>query len=156
GRAPPFFEIRPNLRGGLSPLVPQNLRLNQRPIPLVEFGHLDRLIACEVAEHLRRAAGRPMNLDPLDPIGVPQPDRPLEGACAEAAAGGNVPVNYERRLSSRDDLDPRADRRAVGLLPDQLERDPATVVAGVLKQNIVVLVAVDGPSHLDENIDVSV
>ena len=56
----------------------------------------------------------------------------------------------------RDDLDPGADRRPVGLLADELDRQPVVPLAGVLEEDVVVLVAVDGAAHLDEEVDVAV
>ena len=50
----------------------------------------------------------------------------------------------ERLLAGGDHLDPRADRRAIGLLADELHRQPVVALAGVLEQDVVVLVAVDG------------
>ena len=89
-------------------------------------------------------------------VGLAQADGLLERVGAEAAAGGDVPVDGQRLVAGRDDLDPGADGRAVGLLADELHRQPVVPLAGVLEQDVVVLVAVDGAAHLDEEIDVAV
>ena len=56
----------------------------------------------------------------------------------------------------RDDLDPGADGRPVGLLADELHGQPVVPLAGVLEQDVVILVAVDRAARLDEEVDVAV
>ena len=80
----------------------------------------------------------------------------LERVGPPTTARGDVPVDRQRVVAGRDDLDPGADGRPVGLLADELHRQPVVPLAGVLEEDVVVLVAVDGPAHLDEEIDVAV
>ena len=54
------------------------------------------------------------------------------------------------------DLDPGADGRAVGLLADELHRQPVVPLTRVLEQDIVKPVAVDGAAGLDEHVDVAI
>ena len=42
------------------------------------------------------------------------------------------------------------------LVPDQLDRQPVVSLAGVLKEHVVIFVAVDGAAGLDEDVDVAV
>ncbi len=77
-------------------------------------------------------------------------------ASAEAAAGCDVAVDRDRIGSSGHDLDARADRGAVALGARQLDRQPVISLAGVLKQHVVIFVAVDGTAGLDEDVDVAV
>ncbi len=53
-------------------------------------------------------------------LALAQADRLLERVGAEAAARGDVPVDRQRLLPGRHDLDPAPDGRPVGLLADQL------------------------------------
>ena len=91
-----------------------------------------------------------------DPVGLGQADGLLERVGPEAAARGDVPVDRQRLLAGRDDLDPGADGRPVGLLADELHGQPVVPLAGVLEQDVVIPVAVDGAAHLDEEVDVAV
>ena len=79
----------------------------------------------------RSALARPMRL--LERVGPP------------AAARGDVPVDRQRLIAGRDDLDPGADGRAVGLLADELDGQPVVPLAGVLEEDVVILVAVGRP-----------
>src|SRR5205085_2593773 len=59
-------------------------------------------------------------------------------------------------LAGRDRLETGADGGAVGLLADALEGHRVVPLAGVLVEDIVISVAVDGAPHLDEDVDVAV
>ena len=65
-------------------------------------------------------------------------------------------MDGQRPPARRDDLDAGPDGRPVGLPADQLDRQPVVPLTGVLEQDVVEPVAVDGPAHLDEDVDVAV
>ncbi len=65
-------------------------------------------------------------------------------------------MEHERFLAGGHQLDARADRRSIGFLANELDGQPVVALAGVLEENIVVSVAVDGTAGLDEKIDVAV
>ena len=44
----------------------------------------------------------------------------------------------------------------VGLLADELHREPVVALTGVLEQDVVILVAVYGAAHFDEDVEISV
>ncbi len=69
-----------------------------------ELGHLDRLIDGDVAEDLRRSAGRPVDFQQRHPSGFGQADRLLQRARPEAASRRNVPVDRQRLLAGGDTL----------------------------------------------------
>ena len=87
---------------------------------------------------------------------LPRPIVCCKRVGAEAAARRDVPVDGQRLLAGGDHLDAGADGRPVGLLADQLHRQPVVALAGVLEQDVVVLVAGHGAAHLDEDVDVAV
>ncbi len=96
-------------------------------------------------ENLGRPAGRPVDLQEGDPVGLRQADVLLERIRPPTAARGDVPVNGQRLITGRDDLDPGADRRPVRFLADQLDCQPVVPLAGVLEQDVVVAVARNRP-----------
>ncbi len=57
----------------------------------------------------------------------------------EAAARRDVPVDGQRLLPGRDNLDPGADGRPIGLLADELDGQPVVPLAGILKEDVVIL-----------------
>ncbi len=50
----------------------------------------------------------------------------------------------------------RADGSAVGLLADQLDGQPVIALAGVLEEDVVVLIAINSAAGFNEEIDVAV
>src|SRR5262245_7461562 len=66
-------------------------------------------------------------------------------------------AEYSKRiLATRGDFDACAERGAVRFLADQFHGQPIVVMAWVLKQGVVELVAWTGAAQFDENVDVSV
>ena len=121
-----------------------------------EFGDLDGLVAAMSRNDLGRPAGRPVDLQERDPVGLGQADGLLERVGPATAARGDVPVDRQRVIAGRDDLDPGTDGRPVGLLADELDRQPVVPLPRVLEQDVVVPIAGDRAAHLDEDIDVAV
>ena len=126
------------------------------PVRLGELGDLDRLIRGDVAEDLGRPARRPVDFEQGHPLRLARPMVCCKRASAVTAPRRNVPVDRQRLLAGRDHLDPGADGRAIGLLAHQLHGQPVVPLAGVLKEEVVVPVSVDGAAGLDEEIDIAV
>ena len=103
-----------------------------------KLGDFKALSGRDVPEHLRRAAGGPVNLQHGDPFGLAQADRLLQGVRPEAASRGNVTVNSQRRLPGGHDLDARTERRPVRLLADELDRDRVLSLSRVLEENVMI------------------
>ena len=128
----------------------------QCPIPIGELGDLDGLIGGDIVKHLGRPAGWPVDFQNRDPVGLGQADGLLEWVCPPTAARGYVPVDRQRVIASRDDLDPGADGRPIGLLADELHGQPVVPLTGVLEEHVMVSIAFRYATHFDENIDVAV
>src|SRR5579884_2506213 len=128
----------------------------QLPVLGGELGHLNGLIDGHIVKDLSGAAGRPVDFQPRYALRLSQTERLLVGVGPEAAAGSNLAANGQRLVSLRDCQDTSADGRPVGLAADEFYGQPMIALAGVLKENIVILIAADSPSDLDENIDIAV
>ena len=59
-------------------------------------------------------------------------------------------------FAGRHHLDPGTDGRPIGFHALELDGEPVIPLARVLKQDVVVLVAVGRAAHLDEEVDVAV
>src|SRR5262245_55627795 len=104
---------------------------------------LEGAVHRQVLEGLYRLARGPGHGDGLDRPGLAQADRGDEAVAAEAGTTANHAVDPAKRAVGllHFDLDPGPDRRAVALGPHQLELDPMVIVARVLEQDVVCLVA---------------
>ena len=123
----------------------------------LELGDLDQLVGGDVAEDLSRSARGPVDLQAW------RPDRPCASPIVwrSGLAPKLLPEVTWRWIvsglcSGGHDLDPGADGGAVALGARELDRQPVVSLAGVLKQHVVILVAVDGTAGLDEDVDVAV
>ena len=127
-------------------------------ISVGELDDFDGLVRGDVMEDLGRAARWPVDFEARDPVGVGQADVLLERVGAEAAARRDVPVNRQRlnARTRRDDVNAGTDGGPVGLLANELDREPVVALAGVLEQDVVRLVAVDHAAGLDEKVEIAV
>jgi hypothetical protein len=80
----------------------------------------------------------------------------LERVGSEAAARGNVPMDYERLVARRHHVDAGADSGAVGLFAEQLDVQPFVSLAEVLEQDVVIAVASHRAAHLHEQVHTAV
>ena len=80
-----------------------------------------------------------------DPLGPAQADGLLQRVGPKLLPEETCRWTVSGCLAGRDDLDPGADGGAVGLLADELDGQPVVPLAGVLEQDVVVLVAVRRP-----------
>ncbi len=117
---------------------------------------LDPLVRRNVAKDLGCPARRPVHFQNRDPISLAQADRLLQRVGAEAASRRDMPVDCQRIFAACDHLDPCSDRGPVRLPAHQLYCQPVVTLSGILKQDVVILVAVDGAASLDEDVDVAV
>ncbi len=103
------------------------------------LGDRDGLVGGDVAECLGRSARRPGNRDRVDARRARQADRLDEAVAAEAGIVADGPVDRPRFAVGRleVDPDPGADRRSVGLDPDQLDLQPVSAVARVAEQEVM-------------------
>src|SRR5437868_15361159 len=65
-------------------------------------------------------------------------------------------MNRQRTATGSHHLDPRADGRAVGLLAYQFHGQRTVRLAGVLKEDVVVFVAIDGTPHFNKEVHVAI
>jgi hypothetical protein len=125
-------------------------------VVVTQFRDLEHLPEGRVLENLGRAAGRPVDLDPLDSPRIAKTNELLQGIPAKAASRRHMAVNRSRHVTRRHHFDSRADRRAIRLHADKPDRNPGIVMAGILKEDVVKLVSIDGTPGLNEQIGVAV
>src|SRR5436309_14629660 len=105
------------------------------------------MVRLQILEHMLRAGGRPPDFYFRNQGRLPESDFLAQGRTAEAPS--RVHGLVDRSLSFRTlyrDLDPRADRRPIGLHADQLELQPAVSMTGILEQRVIINVALIRPA----------
>ena len=103
--ARPTSKPPPRRAIGILILISRALSLRQRnlfpgslAVVAGELGDHDALVDGEVAEDLRCAAGRPVDLQQRHAVGLAQADVLFQRVGPETAAGGNVPVDRQRAV----------------------------------------------------------
>ena len=80
----------------------------------------------------------------------------LQRIRTEATAGRDVPINRQRLVTYRNDLNPRTDGRSIGPFSNEFHREPMVSLTGILEQDIVVFVAGNRAPHLNGNVNVAI
>ena len=137
-------------------LLVSNRLPGKHAVVIIQFNHLNRLVAGNVAKDLRCAACGPVDLEEGDPLRLRQADVLLKRVASPATTRADVPVDGERTISRRDDLEPRPDCRPICFCSGQFHAQPVIPLSWVLEEDIVVAVAGGCAAHLDEQIDVAV
>src|SRR5688572_3556645 len=122
-----------------------------------ELGDFENPVLPDIREALARAAGGPPDFH-VDAADIrTEPDMLQQGRGAEGSAAADAPVHdAPPALAFHGDADTRADRGAVRLDADELDRDPVIAVAGVFEQAQRVRVARRGAADLEHDLLVAI
>src|SRR5262245_42468908 len=109
-------------------------------------------------ERLGGVANRPGHGERFEGFGVAEANGFDEGAATVAGGRPDCSVNRSHGAVRLADVgtDPGAERGPVGFRAHELDLQPVTTLAGVLKQYVVSLVTGHGAADFDEDVEVAV